>query len=534
MRYLILCCLISCAGVAFLLGYFTRLNTMYFFYVLTGLTLLALYDATQTRHAILRNFPVVGHFRYLFEMIRPEIQQYFVENNSNGRPFNREERSLVYQRSKKVLDTLPFGTKSDHYANDHEWLNHTMAPVAPPKTFPRVKIGNDQCKRPYEASLLNISAMSFGALSANAISSLNWGAKIGGFAHNTGEGAVSPYHLEKEGDLIWQLGTGYFGCRTEDGDFSPEMFQRRVSASSIKMVEIKISQGAKPGHGGILPGRKVSEEIARIRDVEAGKTVHSPPYHRAFKTPVELLQFVQQLRQLSGGLPIGLKLCVGRKSEFLGLCKAMKKNEIYPDYIAIDGSEGGTGAAPLEFSNSIGTPLNDALAFVHSALLACRLRKHIKLIACGKIITGFDMLKKLALGADLCYAARSMMFAIGCIQALRCNSNDCPTGVATQRKDLVSGLVVKKKYMRVANYHHATIDSLFEMMSAAGLTHPLQIRPHHIQKRINDRETKHYGEIYTFLEEGAFEARKAPASWLNSWDKASAGHFGDPLTLPLT
>ena len=367
--------------------------------------------------------------------------------------------------------------------------------------------------------------MSFGALSAHAIQALNWGAKVGGFAHNTGEGSVSSHHLKHQGDLIWQVGTGYFGCRTPEGHFNPEMFQQRVDTPQIKMVEIKLSQGAKPGHGGILPGKKVTPEIARIRGVEVGQTVHSPPYHQAFQTPCGLLDFVQQLRQLSGGLPIGIKLCVGRRSQFLSLCKAMTESHIYPDYIAIDGSEGGTGAAPLEFSNSIGNPLNDGLSFVHSALLACDLRQHIRLIACGKIITGFDLFKKLALGADLCYGARSMMFSLGCIQALRCNSNDCPVGVATQRKDLMAGLVVKKKYQRVANYHHATLESLFEMMAAAGLTHPSQIRPFHIQKRLNNRETKHYGEIYPLLRTGAFERGEAPLPWQNSWNKARAESF---------
>ena len=525
MKYIIVLSIAALMALCILMGLVVHPLIGYLAWPLGLLMLVALHDFFQKRHSILRNFPILGHFRYIFEAIRPEIQQYFVENDSNGRPYNREERSVIYQRAKNTLDTLPFGSKSDHYSKNHEWLNHSMAPVESLMSFPRIRIGNASCNKPYDASLLNISAMSFGALSANAIHALNWGAKIGGFAHNTGEGSISPYHLEKEGDLIWQVGTGYFGCRDKEGNFNPEMFRERVSAPSVKMVEIKISQGAKPGHGGILPAQKVTKEIAGIRGVAVGETVHSPPYHRAFKTPIELLRFIQQLRELSGGLPIGFKLCMGRRSEFLGLCKAMMKEKIYPDFITVDGSEGGTGAAPLEFSNSIGNPLNDGLCFIHSALHACGLREHIKIIAAGRVITGFDMLKKLALGADLCYAARSMMFAIGCIQALRCNSNDCPAGVATQRRGLIGGLVPKEKYRRVANYHHATLESLFEMMAAAGLIHPSQLRPFHIQKRLNDRETKHYGEIYTFLKEGDFEAGRAPQSWLDSWQNASAESF---------
>ena len=525
MRYLIVFATLFVTGLSFTLGIYVHGAFCYLGVALGLLALVALHDFFQTRHSVLRNFPIIGHFRYLFEMIRPEIQQYFVENDSNGRPYNREERSVIYQRAKNTLDTLPFGSKSDHYAGDHEWVNHSMAPVESLNSFPRVSVGNASCLKPYDASMLNISAMSFGALSGAAIRALNWGAKVGGFAHNTGEGSISRHHLKKGGDLIWQIGTGYFGCRTKEGNFCPEMFKERVSKPSVKMIEIKLSQGAKPGHGGILPGQKVTKEIAEIRGVEEGQTVHSPPYHRAFKTPTELLQFIQQLRDLSGGLPVGFKLCVGRRSEFLSLCKAMLKIKIYPDFITVDGSEGGTGAAPLEFSNSIGNPLNDGLSFVHSSLLACGLREHVKIIAAGRVITGFDMLKKIALGADLCYSARSMMFAIGCIQALRCNSNDCPTGVATQQRALTAGLVPRQKYKRVANYHHATLESLFEMMAAGGMVHPSQVRPHHIHKRLNNRETRDYSEIYTFLKEGDFEEGRAPASWMRAWEMAGPDKF---------
>ncbi|MCY4643279.1 MAG: FMN-binding glutamate synthase family protein [Bacteriovoracales bacterium] len=526
MRHFIVATALGLSSLPLLLGLTVDPQFIYLIALFGPLAIRAVIDYTQTRHAILRNFPLIGHFRYIFEAIRPEIQQYFVENDSNGSPFNREERSVIYQRAKNVIDALPFGSKFDHYHKGHEWLNHSMVPLRPESSFPKIKIGGPHCQRPYDASLLNISAMSFGSLSANAILALNWAAKEGGFAHNTGEGSISPYHTEKKGDLIWQLGTGYFGCRNPKGDFDGEMFREKIQAHpTVKMIEIKISQGAKPGHGGILPGRKVTPEVAAIRGVPQGQTVHSPPYHKAFKTPLELLDFIEHLRELSGSLPIGIKLCVGRKSEFLSLCKAMLMRQTYPDFIAVDGSEGGTGAAPLEFANSIGHPLNDGLSFIHSALTACDLRRHIKIIASGRVITGFDLLKRLVLGADLCYAARSMMFSLGCIQALRCHKNDCPAGVATQRKTLTSGLVPEVKFKRVANFHRATLESLFEMMAAAGLVHPSQLRPYHIQKRLNDREIKHYGEIYTFLEKGDFDKGLAPVAWMSSWEKAKAESF---------
>ena len=527
MRFFIPALTLTLTAVCFLAGHvLSPVFTSIALFVFGPLCALCARDLTQNRHAVLRNFPLIGHFRYLFETIRPEIQQYFVEDDGNGRPFSREERSVVYQRSKNAVDTLPFGSKFNHYARGHEWLNHSILPTYAPESFPKINIGNKDCTKPYDASLLNISAMSFGSLSANAILALNRGAKVGGFAHNTGEGSISPYHTEYGGDLIWQLGTGYFGCRTKEGNFDPEAFGRRIEANpTVKMIEIKIGQGAKPGHGGLLPGRKVNREVAAIRGVGPGQTVHSPPFHTAFKTPFELLDFIALLRELSHGLPVGIKLCIGRKSEFLALCKAMTERQISPDFIAVDGSEGGTGAAPLEFANSIGHPLSDALTFVHSALTACALRAQIKIIASGRIISGFDMLKKLVLGADLCYSARAMMFALGCIQALRCHKNDCPVGVATQRKSLTTGLVPEVKYKRVANYHRATLESLFEMMASAGLIHPTQLRPHHIQKRLNDRQIKHYGEIYTFLKEGAFEKGLAPEPWMESWKKARPDAF---------
>lgn len=511
-------------GVFLSLGYFYPIFYWVFLFI-TPLALLGIRDSLQTSKTILRNFPVIGHFRYLLEMVRPEIQQYFIESDTDGKPFSREQRSIVYQRAKGALDTQPFGTKKNVGLVGTEWLNHSILAINPPKELPRVTIGSISAKKPYSASLLNISAMSFGSLSQNAILALSKGAKVGSFAHNTGEGGVSPYHVQGGGDLIWQVGTGYFGCRGSDGKFDGEKFKDTSSLDNIKMIELKISQGAKPGHGGILPKGKVTSEIAAIRGVPMGMDVLSPPAHSAFNTPLELIEFIAKLRELSGGKPIGFKLCVGKKSEFFGICKAMMKLEVYPDFISVDGGEGGTGAAPLEFANSIGIPSNDGLSFVHNALEATHLRKKIKLISSGKVVTGFDIVKKIALGADLCYSARAMMLSLGCIQALRCNSNDCPAGVATQHKGLQKGLVVEDKYKRVARFHHATLESFMEVIAAAGLDSPEKIRPFHVQRRISEFEVKHYGEIFPTLAPGSLESKSAPISWMKSWDKASAESF---------
>ena len=486
---------------------------------------IGLVDMLQKRHSIRRNFPLVGHGRYLLELIRPEIYQYFVESNSDGRPFDREKRSIVYQRAKGQLDTLPFGTQADVYATDYEWINHSLRPHPISNPNPRVVIGGETCAQPYSASLFNISAMSFGSLSKNAVLALNKGAKIGGFSHNTGEGGLSPYHLEQGGDLVWQIGTGYFSCRGKDGNFSLKEFTKRASLPNVKMIEIKLSQGAKPGHGGILPARKVTPEIAEIRGIEMGYDVISPPAHSAFSTPLGLIEFIEVLRENSGGKPVGFKLCLGQPQEFLAIVKAMLKLDTYPDFITIDGAEGGTGAAPLEFSNSVGTPLNEGLVFIHNALVGAGIREKIKIIAAGKVITGFNILTKLALGADLCNSARGMMFALGCIQALRCNSNECPTGVATQNPQLTVGLVVPNKAQRVANYHKATIHSFLEVLAAAGLANPRDLKPSHIQRRINLTSTKTYAEIYPFLEPGAFMSGKLTAEALALWKDADPTHF---------
>jgi len=487
--------------------------------------LLGLYDLTPQSRAIIRNFPVIGHFRYWLEAIRPEIQQYFVESDTSGRPFSREFRSVVYQRSKNTTDTRPFGTIHDLYDVETEWIAHSLHPKHPSETPPRVRIGEDRCEQPYQASLLNVSAMSFGALSRNAVLALNTGARLGGFAHNTGEGGLSPYHLEGGGDVIWQIGTGYFGCRTRDGRFDPEQFSARANHASVKMIEIKLSQGAKPGHGGILPGPKVTPEIAEIRGVPVGEDVISPPAHSAFSTPKGLLDFVTQLRELSGGKPVGFKLCVGRPDEFLAICKAMVEYSSLPDFITVDGAEGGTGAAPLEFSNAIGMPLTEGLLLVHNALVGCGLRKSIRVICSGKIVTGFHMVRRLAMGADLCNVARAMMFAIGCIQALKCNTNRCPVGVATQDPELYQGLDVPNKAQRVYHFHRNTVKSCLEIIGAAGLEHPEALKPEHIQRRTSPTSVKHYGDIYEYLSADALLAEPPPAAYANAWRSASAERF---------
>jgi glutamate synthase domain-containing protein 2 len=498
------------------------------FHVLWGLIpLLAvgLYDCMQTKHAIRRNFPILGHGRYLMELIRPEINQYFVESNSDGKPFSREVRSVVYQRAKKQLDTLPFGTQTDVYAVGYEWMNHSLAPVHASHEKPRVIVGGKDCKQPYSASIFNISAMSYGALSKNAVLALNKGAKIGGFAHNTGEGGLSPYHLEPGGDIVWQIGTGYFGCRDKSGEFNIEEFKKRATLPNVKMIEIKLSQGAKPGHGGILPAGKVTQEISEIRGVDMGRDVVSPPAHTTFNSPVGLLEFVRTLREASGGKPVGFKLCIGKRREFLSIAKAMLKTQILPDFITVDGAEGGTGAAPLEFSNSVGTPLNDGLVFVHNTLVGIGVREQIRIIAAGKITTGFNIASKLALGADMCNSARGMMFALGCIQALRCNTNACPTGVATQDPELVKGLSVPDKAQRVANFHQETVKSFFEVIGAAGLANAQDLKPWHIERRTSAMETLNYGEIYPFLSPGDLLQENVPTPYARAWAAATAESF---------
>lgn len=498
---------------------------LYLLILWVPLVALGLRDMFQKSHAIRRNFPLLGHFRYLLEEVRPEIQQYFVESNSDGVPFSREARSVIYQRAKGALDSLPFGTQNDVYAVGYEWINHSLLPKHISPENQRVLVGGPDCSKPYKASHLNISAMSYGSLSQNAILALNGGAKLGGFYHNTGEGGLSPYHKEPGGDLTWQIGTGYFSCRTKDGKFDPARFRENSALEQVRMIEIKLSQGAKPGHGGILPAAKVNKEISEIRGVEMGKDVISPPAHSAFDSPIGLLKFVQELRQLSGGKPVGFKLCLGKRREFLAIVKAMLETKIMPDFITIDGGEGGTGAAPLEFSNSIGTPLNDALIYVHNALVGTNLRQHIRLIVSGKITTGFDIARKIALGADMCNSARGMLFSLGCIQALRCNSNKCPTGVATQDPSLVVGLDVSDKRVRVYRYHKETIKSFLEVVGASGLDNPNGLRPWHFHHRVGPHEVKHYGDLYEYLEPGALLGSSVPKSFERAWGNSRAVSF---------
>jgi glutamate synthase domain-containing protein 2 len=488
--------------------------------ILTGLD-----DILQTRQAIRRNFPLLGRLRYFLEAIRPELNQYFIESDLDGRPFDREKRSNIYQRAKRELNTRPFGTKRNLYEVGYEWINHSLAPQPMPEEEYRVVIGGSDCLQPYKASVFNISAMSYGSLSKNAILALNKGAKMGGFAHNTGEGGLSPYHLEHGGDLIWQIGTGYFSCRTPDGRFSPEAFEQKALSESVKMIEVKLSQGAKPGHGGILPKEKITPEIAAIRLVGMDKDVVSPSAHSAFSTPIGLLEFLQQLRKLSGGKPIGFKLCLGNRHEFVAICMAMLQTQIYPDFITIDGGEGGTGAAPLEFSDSVGTPLEDGLVFVHNALVGFNIRSKIRLIVSGKITTGFSIITKLAMGADMCNSARGMMFALGCIQALQCHANTCPTGVATQNPNLVKGLVVEHKWRRVMNFHHATVHNFMEILCAAGLSEPSELRPWHIQRRISATRVAHLGQIYDYLQPGALLSGDIPSDFREILETARPDTF---------
>lgn len=493
--------------------------------IIGPLILRGIADMVQTRQAVRRNFPVIGHGRYLLEQIRPEINQYFVESNNDGRPFSRNDRSVVYQRAKGELDTLPFGTQRDVYAAGYEWINHSLAPVEADHTAARVTVGGAACRQPYDASIFNVSAMSYGSLSRNAVLALNAGAKIGGFAHNTGEGGLSPHHLEPGGDLVWQIGTGYFSCRTPDGRFNPEAFAERATLPNVRMIEVKLSQGAKPGHGGILPAAKLTPEIVAIRGVVPGQDVVSPPAHTAFSTPIGLLEFLQTLREASSGKPVGFKLCIGKRHEFFGIVKAMLESGIRPDFITVDGGEGGTGAAPLEFSDSVGTPLNDGLAFAHNALVGAGLRDEIRLIASGKVNTGFQIATKIALGADMCNAARAMMFALGCIQALRCNTNRCPTGVATQDPALVHGLHVGDKSERVARFHRETVKSFFEVLGAAGFREPGDLKPWFVMRRVSSGDVRSYHELYPTLEPGALLRGGVNGSLGRAWDTARPDQF---------
>ncbi len=472
------------------------------FLVFAGLSLLGIYDLFQTKHSILRNYPILGHMRFIFEGIRPEIRQYLIESDQDEEPFSRDDRSLVYQRAKGQEDARPFGTRQRVYDAGYSWITHSIQPVHIEDFDFRITIGGNDCKQHYSASIYNISAMSFGSLSANAIEALNTGAKLGNFAHDTGEGSVSRYHKAGGGDLIYQLASGYFGSRAADGSFDPEKFRQTASLDQVKMIELKLSQGAKPGHGGMLPSSKITPEIAEARGVPMGKDCVSPAAHSAFHTPIEMMQFLQQLRDLSGGKPVGFKLCIGHRREFMCMVKAMLETGIVPDFIVVDGAEGGTGAAPVEFSNHVGMPMIEGLTFVHNTLRGAGLRDQVRVGAAGKVVSAFDIARALALGADWCNAGRGFMFAIGCIQAQACHTNHCPVGVATQDKTRMRALNVTHKSERVARFHRNTMEALAEMTGAAGLSHPSAFLPRHLMLRQGDKSMVEGSQVYAYLPEG--------------------------------
>lgn len=500
--------------------------------VFGALTLVGVYDVRQPHHSILRNYPILGHMRFMFEGIRPEIRQYLIESDQDEEPFSRDARSLVYQRAKGAEDKRPFGSRMRAYDSGYAWVTHSVNPIHIEDTDFRVKIGGPDCKQPYNASLYNISAMSFGSLSGNAIEALNTGAKMGGFAHDTGEGSVSRYHKKGGGDLIFQVASGYFGCRNDDGTFNPEKFRATASLEQIKMIEIKLSQGAKPGHGGMLPASKITEEIAEARDIPMGVDCVSPAAHPSFSTPLEMMAFIAELRSLSDGKPVGFKLCIGHRREFMCIVKAMLETGIVPDFIVVDGTEGGTGAAPVEFANHVGMPMIEGLTFVHNTLRGAGLRDQIKLGAAGKIVSAFHVARALALGADWCNSARGFMFAIGCIQAQACHTNHCPVGVATQDPLRARALDVGDKSVRVARYHRNTMHALGEMTGAAGLEHPGQFMPQHMMLRLSDRSMAEVCDIFAYLPEGFLlnnqEGSSTMADYRNRWHRASAQSFASP------
>jgi glutamate synthase domain-containing protein 2 len=500
--------------------------------VFGALALQGLLDVRQTRHAILRNYPVIGHLRFMLEFIRPEIRQYFIESDNEGNPFSRAQRSLVYQRAKGESDKRPFGTMLDVHAQGYEWINHSITPTHIASHDFRVVIGAQRAQ-PYSASIFNISAMSFGALSANAILALNSGAQKGNFAHDTGEGSISKHHRVHGGDLIWEIGSGYFGCRNDDGSFNEDKFAANALDPQVKMIELKMSQGAKPGHGGVLPGPKVTPEIAEARGVPVGEDCVSPAGHSAFSTPIEMMQFVEKLRTLSGGKPTGFKLCIGHPWEWFGIVKAMLETGITPDYIVVDGAEGGTGAAPLEFTDHVGSPVQDGLLLVHNTLRGVGLRDRIKIGCAGKVVSAFDIARLMALGADWCNSGRGFMFALGCIQAQTCHTGHCPTGVTTQDPLRQKALVVPNKAERVYNFHQHTLMALKELIQAAGLNHPRDITAHHIVRRNSDQQVRSLAQLMLpSLIKGALlddDLKGLPLIYQHHWPRASAHQFHQPF-----
>jgi glutamate synthase domain-containing protein 2 len=498
-------------------------------WALAGPTLLlagiGVWDLLQTRHSVLRLYPILGHGRFLMEAIRPETQQYFIESNTDGTPFDRETRDMVYERAKGTKDDEPFGTERDVNALGYEFLRHSLRAKFAPDEPPRVRLGGPDCTQPYDIALLNVSAMSFGAMSANAILALNGGAARGGFAHDTGEGGISPYHLCPGGDLIWEIGSGYFGCRTAEGNFDPVQFAEKATLPNVKAISIKLSQGAKPGLGGVLPGAKVSAEIAATRGVPQGKTVISPPSHTAFHNPIEFMGFIATLRRLSGGKPVGFKLCVGARSEFLSICKGILATEIAPDFVIVDGGEGGTGAAPVEFEDHVGMPLTEGLMIVHNALVGTGLRDRIRIGASGKIASGVDIVTRICQGADFTMSARAMMFAIGCIQAQKCHTNHCPVGVTTQDPARARALYVPDKTQRVYNFQKSTVASAAQIVASMGLDSFAELDPAMLNRRIESQRTATYAELYEWLMPGELLEEPVPTSWRSDWIEACADEF---------
>ncbi|NMT63381.1 FMN-binding glutamate synthase family protein [Marinobacter orientalis] len=497
-------------------------------FIFGALAVLGTWDLLQRKHTVSRNYPILAHFRYFLESIGPEIRQYFIQSDTDERPFSREQRTIIYQRAKNILDKRPFGSQMSMYDEGFEWINHSLRPVNLTDSDFRITIGK-HCARPYSASVFNISAMSFGSLSANAILSLNGGAKMGGFYHDTGEGSISRYHREPGGDLVWEIGSAYFGCRHKDGTFNEEMFVENATTDQVKMIEVKLSQGAKPGHGGILPGEKVTPEIAKARGVSPGEDVVSPASHSAFSTPIELLEFLERLRELSGGKPVGFKLAIGHPWEWFAIVKAMLETGKKPDFIVVDGGEGGTGAAPLEFINRLGTPMKEALLLVHNTLVGTNLREDIAIGAAGKIISAFNVARTLALGADWCNAARGYMFSLGCIQSLNCHTGKCPSGVATQDPRRSEKLDVRDKSQRVYNYHKNTVDALKNLLAASGLKHPSELGPEHIIRRTSRTEVHSYLDLFPFLEPGALlKGETGERVFDVYWPEATADSFEPP------
>ena len=524
-RYYILIAIFLLAVISLVLIFWSNWFVIAFAFF-AFLSALGIRDLVQSSHSILRNYPVLGHMRFLFEGIRPEIRQYLIESDQDEEPFSRDERSLVYQRAKGEEDKRPFGTREHIYQSGYAWLTHSIQPRHIVDTDFRVTIGGSKCKKPYHASIYNISAMSFGSLSANAILALNKGAATGGFAQDTGEGGISRYHREGQGDLIYEIGSGYYGCRNLDGTFNREKFAEQAASDQVKMIEVKLSQGAKPGHGGVLPASKITPEIAEARGVPMGMDCNSPAAHNAFSTPLEFVKFLGELRDLSGGKPVGFKLCIGHRREFMCMVKAMLKTGIVPDFIVVDGKEGGTGAAPLEFTNHVGMPLVEGLVFVHNTLRGAGIRDQVKIGAAGKLVTAFDIARALAMGADWANSARGFMFSVGCIQAQACHTNRCPVGVATQDPLRQRALVVEDKYRRVANFHNNTLKALGEMTGAAGLAHPREFLPHHFMQRSHDGKMEAGDTAFPYLPTGfLLKPGKDFEDYRNRWQRAGAESF---------